>query len=495
MSTFQKKEFDEFQVRRMGLGLIACLIGVVAVIFALKSDNRMLMALAVGVPLTIPFISNLSAIYIFSAWVGVLGLSLPGMAELELNLLFHVLLVGVCFLQTLMRVPGSESKGPVVAKRALWCFLAVVVALMGVRGSGLRVLGASTWGGATYIFLIVSILFFLGVVPRLKISSGQLKSLVWGLLVAGVVASALQRSGFLQMLQERTFQVVRLAWLIPLITVTLPLVLALRLRKFLQYPLLALCLLLVSLAGFRSKLVGLIMVIGFFLFCRSRQKGRFFSFSIAAGLVFGGFLIVASSHFPLSMQRAVSFIPFTHVDAIVEREAMNTVEWRIEIWNYGWADFHKYWLVGRGVAFDVYDFVSKMGNELGMGLQSTYFAYLGHVYHSGPVTLLVDYGVPGAALFFGFMISAGSFMVKQIKRIMYVDTFEARYVLFLCVSLLWQFVAFWLVFGDSLGLGRMVMQFALILILLPLTVEKRSVNDGEMPSSKANLIGGDRRFW
>ena len=480
MSTSHNSGPDEAQVRRFIVVLLSCFLGAGAAFMALRSGNRMLMALAVGVPLAIPFVSQLPAVYILAAWVGIVGFSMPGMVELKLDLLFHVLLVGICFLQTLMRVPGSEGKGPVVAKRALWGFLAILVALMAVRGSGLRVLGASTWGGATYVFLIVSILFFLVVTPRLKISRRQLKILVWGSLAAGVVAALLERAGFVLAQEEKISRVVRLIWLTPVVMMGLPLILALRLRKSLQYSLLAVCLLLTGLTGFRSRLVALIMVIGLFLFCRSRQKTRFFFISIAAGMLFWMFLILASPYFSPGIQRAVSFVPFVQVDQVVAIDAQTSIEWRLEIWNYGWAKFDQYWLIGRGVAFDVYEFIASIGNALGMGLQSTYFAYLGHVYHSGPVTLLIDYGLPGTVLFLGFMISAGTFMVKQIKRIMYIDSFEARYVLYLCVSLLWQFVAFWLVFGDSLALGRMVMQFSLILVLLPLATHSSTDCDSVM---------------
>jgi hypothetical protein len=108
-----------------------------------------------------------------------------------------------------------------------------------------------------------------------------------------------------------------------------------------------------------------------------------------------------------------------------------------------------------------------MGASLWAGLNDTLFAYLSHNYHSGPITALIDFGVPGALILLGFMITAGKYLVHNAKKIMYQDSFEARYVLYLCVSLLWQFIAFWFVFGDVLGIARMFMQFSVIVILLP----------------------------
>ncbi|MGE4489133.1 MAG: O-antigen ligase family protein [Kiritimatiellales bacterium] len=472
MSDFHKMRQDEAQVRRMGMTLLVCLLGLVGAVFAVRSGNLLLVAIAVGIPFVIPFMSNLSAIYVLSAWVGVSGISMPGMAELDLDLLFHALLVGLCFLQVLMRSPGAQRKGPVACERALFVFLLITGVLMGVRGTGLRILGAVTWGGATYIFLIVSILFFLLVTPRLKISARQVRWILWGSLVSGVVAAGLKRVGFLQGLDVGAARVIRSSWLMPFISSLLPLVLVLRLRKPLQFFLMAVCLVLMAATGFRSKLVGMGMVFGMFLFFKSHQKKQFFFLSLFCGLLFWAFLVVASPFFSPSIQRAVSFVPFTHVDSFVAQDARASVLWRFEIWKYGWDEFDKYWMVGRGVAFNVWDFVARIGNDLSMGLQSSYFAYLGHTYHSGPVTLLIDFGVPGTLCYLLFMVSATRFMAKRIKQIMHIETFEARYVLYLCVSLLWQFIAFWLVYGDSNGLAKMVMQFSLVLILVPLTIKE-----------------------
>jgi hypothetical protein len=346
---------------------------------------------------------------------------------------------------------------------------------MGARGTGLRILGSATWGGTPYISIIVSVLFLLLVVPRLYLSTKQLRLIVFGGVGIGIFSTFLKYAGFVsEVADTESVGAVRLSWLTPLAFSLAPLV-ALKLRVFWRYLLMAAVVAMMAMTGYRSKMVGMMVVFWLFELCRRKEKKSWLGFSVVAGLALWIFVIGISSFLPRGMQRAVSFVPGAQIDMMVAMDAQHSIDWRVEIWNYAWEDLDRYWLIGRGVAFDVLAAIEDLGLAAGSG--NTFQAYHTHTYHSGPITALIDFGVPGALVLLGFMIAAGKYLVRHAKKIMTIDTFEARYVLYLCVSLLWQFIAFWFVFGDVYGIARMFMSFSVIVVLLQ-TVNRDSDSQG-----------------
>ena len=53
-----------------------------------------------------------------------------------------------------------------------------------------------------------------------------------------------------------------------------------------------------------------------------------------------------------------------------------------------------YLWIGRGSTFNVFDTVDNL-SQSDIMLYTPWFAFQTHAYHSGPLTLLIDYGLPG----------------------------------------------------------------------------------------------------
>jgi hypothetical protein len=465
-----KQRIDEARLRRTIFTLLGVIAGVVLVVMAFCAQSPVVMAAVVGIPFLIPFFSRTDQLYVFMTLATASGLSLPGMKELDVGLVFQAALVGMCVLSLAMS-PRSSMDSMVVprwAKRSAFAFLFVVFVIMGVRGAGLRIFGESTWGGAPYIYITLSVLFLVSVVPRVRLSRKQIRYLVFGGFIISIFSSLGAHAGFVEQVSESSGPSVgaaRLSWLLPIAYATMPLVAALNLRRFVRWGLMGLVVLLVAASGFRSKMVGVMIVFWFFEWCRSRDKKRFFGRSLLVGLVAWVVVIAVSSSLPIGMQRAVSFVPGARVDVAVAQSAEGSVEWRLEIWKEAMSHFDEYWLIGRGVTFDVYGFIDQMGAELGQGLNSTLFGYLSHNYHSGPVTMLIDFGVPATVLLLFFMLISGRCTIQISHKVMHQDTFESRYLLFLCMNLLWKYFSFWAVFGGKNDLVGFFMMFAALLIV------------------------------
>jgi hypothetical protein len=96
---------------------------------------------------------------------------------------------------------------------------------------------------------------------------------------------------------------------------------------------------------------------------------------------------------------------------------------------------------------------------------SPWFAFQTRSYHSGPLSLLVDYGLPGLLIALWLTVLVIKHVWGLARRLAGFDTFESRYALFLCVGLLWRWVAFYLVYGDMSGFANMVSSAAVAMVI------------------------------
>lgn len=471
-------QIDDTRLKQHIFLVLGAVLMIGAVFATIKMQNPFLMSLVIGIPFIVPLLSRIDLLYIATGIAGIAGIAVPGFSELQVALVLQAALVGVCVLQTAINTSVKiDTPVPVAIKRLLIAFVIVIFTLMAVRGSGVRVLGSRTWGGTQYIYMLLSITFMLVVVPRLRLTSRQIRIIIWGGFIASIFASIMQRFGFVEMVAESTEDSVgasRITWLAPLAYACMPIVCALKPKKFIRWGLMFLILVLLMLTGFRSRMVGAIVIFWLFELSIAKNKRGFMGFSFIAG-IFGWLLaIITSPYLPRGMQRAISFIPGTTIDAQVMANAEHSVEWRVEVWKVAMDHFDQYWLIGRGITFDVFGFIDQMGASLSMGFNDPMFVYLSHSYHSGPITMLIDFGVAGAVIFLLFTIAGINFALKVIKKIMAQNTFEHRYLLYLCCAIIWQYLAFWLVYGQTQSVAPMISAFSVICIVYRSVIAKQT---------------------
>jgi len=330
----------------------------------------------------------------------------------------------------------------------------------------LRMLGSSTWGGMLYISLLIGIIFYMAV-NGLQLNKKNIKWIVWGGLIAGLVGSASAYKGWSSSAAEEAgLSATRLMWLLNLSYGLFPLVFALKFprNKWVSILLMGICLVFIGLTGFRSRLVAFIMVYaGYGFFC-AKNKKRFAVIAACLGLLLWGGIVVVSPVLPQGLQRAVSFVPGVQIDYMTGKNAQGSIDWRVEIWGYCLQQVPKYWLIGRGSAFNVWDTVAQLGHN-DIKLFTPWFAFETRSYHSGPLTLLLDYGVPGLLIGIWLTIIVFRHFYKLSVRLAVLDTFESRFALFLTVYVLWQWAAFFLVYGAMATFATMLTSLAAALVV------------------------------
>jgi hypothetical protein len=157
-------------------------------------------------------------------------------------------------------------------------------------------------------------------------------------------------------------------------------------------------------AGFRSAIAMILLVFVFQFYFEGLLRTRLFP--IIVGLAIVGFvpLLLFANRLPLAVQRAVSFLP-VNVDSDVRAEAIGSSDWRFQMWSIVSKDVPKYLIVGKGYSFDPTEMeLTKQAIQWGT-LSSFEESMLAGDYHSGPLSVIIPFGILGAVAFVWVLIA------------------------------------------------------------------------------------------
>ena len=461
----QRQQIDSVILSRKLTILFFFIMTVVASFFVLKTGNRLFMVMLVALPFGLILMRSPSITLVMALILNATLLPVPGLASNQFGFVGLVILSGTYVAGISMgHLEWRPEKTPQHKWIKFYFFLLVVIILF--RGTGLRILGSSKWGGTQYVAQFVSILSFF-VLSGFIICRKHIRWIAWGSLIAGAIGSYFTwKTGW--SFGESGSEVTqgRLSYLRAFYLALYPIAFAFkpkRIRWGSLFLILA-SIATVSLTGFRSYTIGAIMIlIGYGFFKANNKIGYISAVSILGLLAWGG-IVAISEILPIGIQRSFSFIPGVNVGGEVMTNAATSIDFRIEIWKYCIQHMREYLWIGRGVTFDVL-VVLKNTSQMDIQAKSTWFMYETHSYHSGPLALLIDLGIPGFVFFASFCILS----IKQVwgyaVRLAKINTFEARYTLFLCVSLLWDLVSFFFVFGSIARISFAIFGLAVVSML------------------------------
>ena len=157
-----------------------------------------------------------------------------------------------------------------------------------------------------------------------------------------------------------------------------------------------------ALGGFRSVLVlfGLVFAMMFWLEGLAKTRWLPMFFLVAAiGMVA---LMPVARHLPLVMQRSISFLPLK-ISPIAERDAAASTEWRLKMWKRLLAEAPHYFWLGKGYALSPTDISMAMESVRRGFFESYEAAIVAGNYHSGPLSVLIIFGIPGLLAFAVFL--------------------------------------------------------------------------------------------
>jgi len=155
-------------------------------------------------------------------------------------------------------------------------------------------------------------------------------------------------------------------------------------------------------SGFRSTLLvlGLGFLVQFYFEGLFRTR---FVIILSLATVLGLASIAAfARHLPVSVQRTISFLP-VEVAPHVRDSAQGSLEWRFEMWKVLAEQIPQYFWLGKGYAIDPTD-LYLAEQSMRRGLAKDYeVSLVSGDYHSGPLSVLIPFGIFGAIAFVWFL--------------------------------------------------------------------------------------------
>jgi O-Antigen ligase len=378
-----------------------------------------------------------------------------------------------CFFALLARATGSGNRflsAPGLTRSLLFCAVVVVGTAWYRGGLGLNALGSNNYGGMRYVMVLLGILGYFAFTSQ-AVPAGRAVWYVGFFFLSGVTSVisnltyiAGPKFWFLYELfppEGASYQVMadfstnndlmrisgapvasQAVWCFLLATCGLGGMFVL--GKPWRWLGLGLVLVVGMFGGFRTALVMFLLVAVILFYLEKLWRTRVLLYAVAgifaAGLGLGFF----ADRLPLTMQRAVSFLP-VRVDPMAEHDAQGSTEWRIEMWKQLLPDVPQYLFKGKGYSLDPQDmYLINESMKRGFAAPTEYAALVGD-YHNGPLSILIPFGLYGVVAF-GWFFAAGIRMLHRNHRygrpeLQRINTF--LYALFLA-----KVVFFVVIFGS-----------------------------------------------
>jgi hypothetical protein len=165
-------------------------------------------------------------------------------------------------------------------------------------------------------------------------------------------------------------------------------------------------------SGFRSTLlfIALAFVIQFLLEGLHRTR-LVLAVMIVAALGAAG-LAAFPTRLPMPAQRALSFLPFDF-SPIAKVDAQESLAWRLDMWKYALDDVPRHLLKGRGYTIDPAALAMAFQSESRGFAERWRWATVTGEFHNGPLSILIPFGLWGAAALAWFLIAVGRMLYRN----------------------------------------------------------------------------------
>lgn len=203
----------------------------------------------------------------------------------------------------------------------------------------------------------------------------------------------------------------------------------------------------VSVGGFRSGILQMMLVFLFLFFAEKHYRSRLGPVFVLAAVLGVAVLVPLAAHLPLVIQRSLAFLPLSlNPEAVAA--AADSSNWRINMWTSLLGEIPKHFFLGKGYAIPLETFGEMTSSGLGSagrvdGAQET-LALAGD-YHNGPISVLLTFGIWGA-LAFAWLVGAS--LLALVRNLRYGPVENLRLNRFLLGYYLSKLLIFMTVYGD-----------------------------------------------
>jgi hypothetical protein len=393
----------------------------------------------------------------------------------SLGMVMLALSLGISILERIM----SSEKSFIRVPRMTWPIICMTIVILFTAkltgGFGFRALGSEVYGGRKYLYVLAGIAtYFAFTAQRISPKNARLYTSLF--ILGGVTAfvgdmSIITPAGFryLYLLfppsiyRTGAFEagVTRLSGVSAAATTIYCWLLAMHgLRGVLfsnktwRLVLFALAFVLSFLGGFRTIFFGNFFIFGMLFFLEGLYRTRLLLIFVLAGTLGTVALVPLAPHLPFTFQRALAFLPLD-ISLEARISADSSAQWRYELWKAILPQVPPHLLLGKGYAITLEDY-QMMGSDVAFRATdaSQQGLALAGDYHSGPLSVIIPFGIWGAGAFLWIMY-AGAWVTYRNYRYgeQSLRTINA-YMWVSCVLFIFRFL---FIFG---GLNADMMPFA-----------------------------------
>jgi O-antigen ligase len=168
------------------------------------------------------------------------------------------------------------------------------------------------------------------------------------------------------------------------------------------------------LGGFRSFTILTLLTVGICFYLEKLWRTRIMLSVALLTVLTGAFLVGFADQLPFSIQRSLSFLPLK-LDPMVKISSQTSSEWRVDMWKSVIDQVPQYLFKGKGYNISADDMYMTQYSSLQGFYSSWETAALAGDYHSGPLSLLIPFGIYGF-IAFSWLIVAGTRFLHRMYR-------------------------------------------------------------------------------
>lgn len=196
--------------------------------------------------------------------------------------------------------------------------------------------------------------------------------------------------------------------------------------------------------GFRSNLILLALIFAL-QFCYERLfQTRLLPVFATVAVFAAAVILPMADKMPLSIQRTLSIFPI-EVDPAAKVSADASTEWRLTMWKLLLPEVPQYIFLGKGYAMNLRDLEFISSQEMQGRGDSMETAMISGDYHSGPLSVIIPFGIFGVIGFLWFVVASVKVLTKNHR---YGDPALANINCFLLAYFVARAIQFFLVFGS-----------------------------------------------
>ena len=319
----------------------------------------------------------------------------------------------------------------------------VLLTMASTTGLGIRSLGGAYYGGRKYVFILAAVIAYFALstvqtpIPKLRTRLGTyflsgvtpvmshviylMGPSMWVLYrlfsVDWAIGQAVEDLGGTMLFSK----IGRLAGLAPAGTAVFSFVLArygVRGVLDLSHPgrmfSLFLAVSMSLLGGFRSVSVYFALVLFIQFFLEGLHKTRLMPTAVLSLSIVLASLVPIAHRLPLPVQRCFTVLPY-NLSPIARADAKASTEWRLKMWEVLVQEVPKYLWKGKGCGASATDYYLAFESVRRGFTQDIEFYMLAGDYHSGPLSVIIPFGVLGAAAFLAVVLSCFRILIRNYR--------------------------------------------------------------------------------